>query len=234
MIKEPRSYNQYCPLARTLDVLGERWTLLIVRELLSGPKRFKDLQDALVGIGTNLLSSRLKEIERNGLILRAKLPPPGVASVYELTEHGRKLDETLLALTKWGIPLLATPKKPSEYFMPHWMLNGMLSAFNPIEAQGLSETYEFHVDDEIFHTRVHEGQATGDMGKGYRPDLVWVSDSKGFMDLVFRLVTPQQAFASGALEIGSVAIIERVLRIFDPISIPHPQHNIPGVSFPAN
>lgn len=222
MTKESRSYNQYCPLARTLDVLGERWTLLIVRELLSGPKRFKDLQDALAGIGTNLLSSRLKEIERNGLIVRAKLPPPGVASVYELTEHGRKLDETLLSLIRWGIPLLAKPKKADEYFMPHWLLHGMLSAFNPSLAQGISETYEFHVDEEVFHTRVHDGQASGDMGKGHNPDLVWVSNSEQFMGLVFRLNTPQQAFAEGLIKVGNVAIVERVLHIFDPISISVP------------
>lgn len=222
MSKESRSYNQYCPLARTLDVLGERWTLLIVRELLSGPKRFKDLQDALVGIGTNLLSSRLKEIERNGLVVRAKLPPPGVAAVYELTEHGRKLDETLLAMIRWGIPLLATPKKPDEYFMPHWLLHGMLSAFKPGLAQGISESYEFHVDEEVFHTRVQHGQASGDMGKCHAPDLVWKSDSERFMALVFRVITPEQALAEGLVQVGDTAILNRVLALFDPIAAAPP------------
>lgn len=220
MSKGTRSYNQYCPLARTLDVLGERWTLLIVRELLSGPKRFKDLQDALVGIGTNLLSARLKEIERNGLVTRAKLPPPGVASVYELTEHGRKLDETLLSLIRWGIPLLAAPKKPEEYFLPHWMLHGMLSTFKPALAKGLVATYEFHVDDEVFHTHVQDGHASGDMGKGHAPCLVWESDSESFMALVFKMVTPQEAFDRGCVKVGTVAHLERVLRIFEPIPVP--------------
>jgi len=218
MTKETRSYNQYCPLARTLDVLGERWTLLIVRELLSGPKRFKDLQDALVGVGTNLLSARLKEMERNGLVSRAKLPPPGVASVYELTEHGRKLDETLLSLIRWGIPLLAEPKKPDEYFLPHWMLHGMLSTFKPALAKNLSETYEFHVDHEVFHIRVHNGEAHGDMGKGRDPVLVWESDSESFMALVFNLMTPQEAKEKGFFKQGTVSHIERVLRIFDPMT----------------
>lgn len=218
MTKGTRSYNQYCPLARTLDVLGERWTLLIVRELLSGPKRFKDLQDALVGIGTNLLSARLKEIERNGLVTRAKLPPPGVASVYELTEHGRKLDETLLSLIRWGIPLLAAPKKPDEYFLPHWMLHGMLSTFKPALAKGLAETYEFRVDHEVFHTRVQDGHASGDMGKGHAPCLIWESDSESFMALVFNLMTPQQAAERGYLLVGSAEHLERVLRIFDPMT----------------
>jgi DNA-binding HxlR family transcriptional regulator len=218
MTKETRSYNQYCPLARTLDVLGERWTLLIVRELLSGPKRFKDLQDALVGVGTNLLSARLKEMERNGLVSRAKLPPPGVASVYELTEHGRKLDETLLSLIRWGIPLLAQPKKPDEYFLPHWMLHGMLSTFKPARAKTLSESYEFHVDHEVFHVRVHNGEAFGDMGKGRDPVLVWESDSESFMALVFNLMTPQEAKDKGFIKHGAVSHVERVLRIFDPMT----------------
>ncbi len=218
MIKGLRSYNQYCPLARTLDILGERWTLLIVRELLSGPKRFKDLQDALVGIGTNLLSTRLKEMERNGLIFRSKLPPPGVASVYELTEHGRKLDETLLSLVRWGIHLLETPKKDNEHVRPHWLLYGMLSTFNPASARGISETYEFHVDDEIFHIQVLEGRATGDMGKGHNSDLIWVSDSEHFMALAFGLTSPQKAYEDGAIKIGNVAIIDRMLQIFNPFS----------------
>lgn len=216
MNKVMRSYNQYCPLARALDVIGERWTLLIVRELLSGPKRFKDLQDALVGIGTNLLSTRLKNAESNDLITKTKLPPPAVATVYELTERGRKLEETLLALVRWGIPLFASAKKPKEYFMPHWLLQGMLSTFNPSAAGRVSETYEFHVDAEVFHIRVRGGQANGDMGKGYDPDLIWVSDSESFMSLAFHLLTPQQAIKKGLVQSGDRKTLERVLQIFDP------------------
>ena len=219
MIKKPRSYNQYCSLARALDLVGERWTLLIVRELLSGPKRFKDLLDALMGIGTNLLSARLKEMERNALILKEMLPPPGVASVYALTEHGRKLDETLLALTKWGIPLLAEPKTPDEYFMPHWFLQGMLSAFNATEAADVTETYEFHVDDEIFHARVHEGRATGDMGRGHNSNLIWSSDSENFMAMAFRMMSPEQSIKKGFVKAGNLDVLKRALRLFDPTKI---------------
>ncbi len=217
MTNEQRSYNQYCPLARTLDILGARWTLLIVRELLSGPKRFKDLQEALVGIGTNLLSTRLKEMESNDLVFKSKLPPPGVAAVYELTEHGRKLDETLLSMMRWGIPLLEKAKKANEHVRPHWLLYGMLSTFNPSLAQGISETYEFNVGGEVFHMRIHEGQVTGDMSKGHNPDLIWVSDSEHFMALAFGLTTPQKAFEDGAVKTGNVEMIERMLRIFDPV-----------------
>ena len=219
MIKETRSYKQYCPLARSLDIVGERWTLLIVRELLTGPKRFKDLQSSLKGIGTNLLSSRLRDMERNALVLKATLPPPGVAAVYELTEHGRKLDETLGALVRWGIPLLAIPKKQDDYFMPHWAIQGMLSAFYPSEALGVSEEYEFNVDDEIFHVRVHEGRATGGMGKGYAPTLVWASDSASFLALAFKMMSPEKACAKGFVKTGELECLTRYVRIFDPTRI---------------
>lgn len=218
MTKAARSYNQYCPLARALDIVGERWTLLIVREMLSGAKRFKDLQDSLAGIGPNLLSSRLKDMERNGLVTRATLPPPGVASVYKLTEHGRNLKETLFALVRWGIPLLATPKKPDESFKPHWLLHGMLCAFNAAEAVGVSETYEFQVNNEIFHARVQDGQVSGDMGKGHQPDLIWVSSSDEYMALAFRMMSAKQAMKRGLVTVGNLEVLERVLRLFDPIN----------------
>lgn len=232
MNKQPRSYNQYCPLARTLDILGERWTLLIVRELLCGSKRFKDLQDALVGIGTNLLSMRLKEMERNALVVRSKLPPPGVAWVYELTELGRGLDETLLAMVRWGIHLLSVPKRENEQTRPHWLLYGMLSAFNPTAAQGISETYEFHVDDEVFHLQVRDGHATGDMSKGHDPSLVWVSDSEHFMAFAFGLASRQQAIDDGVLRVGNLETMDRVLRIFSPLAVA-PRDNEPSAATAA-
>ena len=191
--------------------------MLIVREFMSGPKRFTDLQESLVGIGTNLLSVRLKEMEKHGIISRRKLPPPGVASVYELTEHGRRLDETLMSLVRWGIPLLAAPKGELEHFKPHWLLHGMLSAFKKSLANGVSGTYEFQVAEEIFHIQVRDGQAIGDMGHAYKSDLLWVSDSKRFMELVFRVITPDEAIQAGELRKGTKKLLERVLNLFDPI-----------------
>src|SRR5712691_3728539 len=97
-----RSYNQYCALARALDVVGERWTLLLVRELLLGPRRYKDLLDGLPGIGTNLLADRLKHLEDAGMIRRVVLPPPAGSAVYELTELGRRLEPAVFELGRWG------------------------------------------------------------------------------------------------------------------------------------
>src|SRR5437763_13541599 len=97
-----RSYDQFCGVARALDLVGERWALLLVRDLLLGPKRFTDLRRGLPGIGTNVLAARLKELERAGVIARRTLPPPAASVVYELTEYGRALEGPLLALGRWG------------------------------------------------------------------------------------------------------------------------------------
>src|SRR5438093_5029966 len=110
-----RSYGQYCPLAKTLDLVGERWTLLLVRELALGPRRFTDLQTNLPGIGTSMLSSRLKHLEQHGIAERTRLPPPAASAVYELTTHGLGLWRALLPLVRWGTRLLGE-RTPDEVF----------------------------------------------------------------------------------------------------------------------
>src|SRR5215212_7369949 len=97
-----RSYNQYCGLAYALDIIGERWTMLIIRELIAGPRRFKDLIDGLPGVSTNLLTERLKRLEQQGMIHHRTLPPPAGSAVYELTAIGQGLEQALLELGKWG------------------------------------------------------------------------------------------------------------------------------------
>jgi DNA-binding HxlR family transcriptional regulator len=116
-----RSYRQYCGLAKALDVVGDRWTLLIVRELLiQGPCRYKDLQYGLPGIATNLLAKRLRDLERAGLVLRVAPPPPVATDLFELTPRGKELEAALLALGSWGDPLLKdAPRK--DVFRSHWM-----------------------------------------------------------------------------------------------------------------
>ena len=117
-----RTYGQYCAMARGLDLVGDRWTLLIVRELLSlGPSRYADLQRGLPGIATNLLAARLKEMERVDLVSRAELPRPANATVFALTERGAALEGLVRELMKWGAPLMSPPM-PDESFRPHWLL----------------------------------------------------------------------------------------------------------------
>jgi len=101
-----RSYNQFCALASALDYVGERWTLLIIRELLIGPRRFKDLIEGMPGVSTSLLSERLKTLEQQGLLSQRVLPPPAGSTVYELTPLGQSLEKPILELGKWGAQLL--------------------------------------------------------------------------------------------------------------------------------
>src|ERR671935_1389033 len=108
-------YQQYCALARTLDVAGDRWTLLIVRELTPGPRRFTDLLDGLPGISRNLLTERLRALERDGIIAREELQPPAARQVYDLTEDGRRLGEATVPLIAWGAGRLGE-RKPTEAF----------------------------------------------------------------------------------------------------------------------
>jgi DNA-binding HxlR family transcriptional regulator len=124
---EKRSYGQYCTVARALDVVGERWTLLLVRELSTGPKRFKDLLGGLPGIGTNLLTNRLKTLEGEGIVRRATLPPPAGSNVYELTELGRSLEPVIVALSRWGARLLDAPREDDE-MRAGWAAVAMRSA----------------------------------------------------------------------------------------------------------
>lgn len=113
-----RSYEQFCPAARALDLLGERWTLLIVRDLLSGPKRWSDLRDLLPRLGTNLLAERLKALEAAGIVVRRDLPAGGSRPAYDLTDRGRELDAVVMSLARFGLPYLDAPTD-EQPLLPH-------------------------------------------------------------------------------------------------------------------
>lgn len=114
-----RSYDQYCAVARALDAVGERWSLLIVRELLGGPRRYTDLHADLPGVSTDILAARLKQLEADGLVLRRKLERPANAVVYELTEQGLTLHQVIAALGEWGTALLGK-QRPTDAVREHW------------------------------------------------------------------------------------------------------------------
>jgi DNA-binding HxlR family transcriptional regulator/putative sterol carrier protein len=212
-----RSYNQFCPFARTLDIIGERWTLLVIRNFIAGPQRYKDLLQNLPGIGTNLLAARLKELEREGIIHRRKLPPPAGSTVYEFTELGRGLEEPLLALARWGMWTLSRPD--SGAFLPPAMLIASLKIlFRPEAAAGVHETYEYHIDAELFHARIDDGTIQLAQGPAPRPDLVITSDSDTWKALASRSLSPQKAMMSGKLKLeGDPAALVHVAQIFAPL-----------------
>jgi DNA-binding HxlR family transcriptional regulator len=132
-----RSYGQYCALARALDVVGDRWTLLILRELFARDSRYSDLRDALPGIATNLLANRLRQLQADGLIEAYEAPPPVRATVYRLTPRGRELAPALRALVAWGAPLLLRGQA-DDAFRTHWLALALRILFDGIEVADLA------------------------------------------------------------------------------------------------
>lgn len=162
-----RRYHQYCPVARALDVVGERWTLLIARELLLGPRRFTDLADGLPGIGSSILTSRLMDLERSGLVTKRTLPPPAASVVYELTDLGRGLAPVLVALADWGMNLLGDPRDDDEV-RSSWLVLGLAATAKPAVPVP-DGTYELRVDDETFNVRSHDGHLQSAHGPAPNP-----------------------------------------------------------------
>jgi DNA-binding HxlR family transcriptional regulator len=138
-----KGYDQYCPIAHSLGLVGERWTLLVIRELFYGPKRYTDLVAALNGIGTNILAARLKELESNGLIVKRRLPPPAASTVYELTEEGRLLRPVLHELVRFGARLIGPP--PLDKLEPGWLQHALDLGLSPVSPDG---TISFRVGEE--------------------------------------------------------------------------------------
>ncbi|TLQ46634.1 helix-turn-helix transcriptional regulator [Streptomyces marianii] len=159
-----RSYDQYCAVARALDSVGDRWTLLIVRELLAGPRRYTDLHADLPGVSTDVLASRLKDMERDGLTTRRRLPAPVSAYVYELTERGRLLLPLVGALAEWGAPALDGPR-PTDAVRAHWFAVPLLRR---LEVAGMTGTVEVHLPEGEFHLRLAP-DGSGESGYGDGP-----------------------------------------------------------------
>jgi len=141
-----KRYSQVCPLARALDVVGERWSLLVIRELMPGPRRYSDLLDGLPGIGTNVLADRLRNLQDHAIVTRHTLPPPAAVTVYELTEAGRELGPSLAALRRWGARY-APPSEPGYAKRPAWAL---MSATASTSAPPPAGTCELRVGPEVF------------------------------------------------------------------------------------
>jgi DNA-binding HxlR family transcriptional regulator/putative sterol carrier protein len=208
-----RSYDQYCPAARALDVLGERWTLLIVRELLLGPKRYTDLLGGLPGIGPNVLADRLRHLQAAGVVERSSLPPPAASMVYELTPLGQGLRPVVLSLMTWGLHFLGTPKR-GESSNPGWLLQMLEAGADRDAARGVRESYQFCVDGTVLHVDVDDGRVEAHEGPAHDPALVSTTDLDTFLALGARSIAPADAVADGRLEFeGDPEAAERAIRI---------------------
>ncbi|MEE3849549.1 helix-turn-helix domain-containing protein [Gordonia sp. LSe1-13] len=213
-----RSYYQFCGLSRALDVVGERWTLLIVRELMAGPKRYSDLSDALTGIGTSLLATRLKQLESDDIVNRRYLSPPAASTVYELTAAGQELADAMVPLAMWGARHHAVDGRTgSEKFRADWALLFLARLVDTTDLSGADDTYEFRVDDSTATMRVDRGQITVTPGSAVdtanaAADAVIVTDSTTMAAISGGRLTVADALAGGAVTIdGSPASLGPIL-----------------------
>jgi DNA-binding HxlR family transcriptional regulator/putative sterol carrier protein len=194
-------YQQYCALARTLDIAGDRWTLLIVRELMPGPRRFTDLIDGLPGISRNLLTERLRGLEREGVIARQELPPPAARQVYELTADGRDLADAVVPLIGWGARRLGE-REPTERFHPRWAALGMATFADREAARGVRETYQYVVGDSAFHFIVDDGSIELRDGHAEDPAVTLTTSEGTLAELVGGKVSASSAASTGALTVS--------------------------------
>jgi DNA-binding HxlR family transcriptional regulator len=166
-----KRYDMYCPVAHALALIGERWSLLVVLELMGGPKRYTDLAERLPGIGTNILADRLRDLEAHGVVAKRTLPPPAASRVYELTEYGRGLRNAIRELALWGARSLGPPGDEDELF-PGWLANALDTVLAPLAPPG---RFEFRVGDEVASLVDGEGRP----GPVEDPDVVVEGDPAG-------------------------------------------------------
>lgn len=191
-----RTYDQYCAMARGLDVVGDRWTLLVVRELLTGPKRYGDLAAGLPGIATNLLAERLRTLMASGVVVRSPGPGPERGRPYELTAWGQELEPVLLALARWATPLLGPPR-PDDTYRLRWLLLTLQARFDPRAASDVRRTYEFRIGDEVVHVGVTDAAVHPSDGAAPHPDVTIRSDPHPFLAWGTGQRTSAQAVGDG-------------------------------------
>ena len=207
-------YQQYCALARALDVVGDRWTLLIVRELRPGPRRFTDLIDGLPGISRKLLTERLRDLEGDGILARRELPPPAARHVYELTDEGRDLTTAMAPLVAWGSRRLGG-RQPGESFRARWPAVAMVELADREAAKGVSETYQYLIGDLAFHFIVDDGSIELRDGRAEDSSVVVTSDEETWADIATGKTTASTAIVSGALRVeGDRQAAKRLGKIF--------------------
>lgn len=209
-----RSYNQYCGLAYALDLVGERWTLLIIRELMAGPRRFTDLFHGLPGISTNLLTERLKNLEQYELIHRRTLPPPAATTVYELTPLGRSLETVLIEMGKWGNQFIPPVRGKASLLHASSYALTLKTNFRAEQAYGLDETYQLHIDNEVLHVHVLDGTLSVQQGEARSADLRIYTSIDTYVALLMGQYDHEHALRSGLLRIeGELELLERFIQL---------------------
>jgi DNA-binding HxlR family transcriptional regulator len=208
-----RHYGQFCGLAHALELVGERWALLIVRDLVPGPKRFTDLRRGLPRIPTNILSARLKELEGAGIVHRRVLPRPDGSVVYELTDYGTELEDVVLRLGLWGARSLGQPR-PDDVLTTDSVIMALRSTFRPDHADGLEASYELRLGEVVVHARVDDGTLDAAEGAADEPDLV-IETGPALRALLAGELSPAEAVADGSVHLsGDPALLARFVEVF--------------------
>ncbi|MEO7038951.1 MAG: helix-turn-helix domain-containing protein [Candidatus Elarobacter sp.] len=208
-----RQYGQFCGLARALEIVGERWALLIVRDLLVGPRRFTDLQRGLPGIPTNILTCRLKELEQTGIVQRRILPRPSSSVVYELTEYGAELEDAVIELGRWGAKSMGDPR-PEEIVTADSLVMALRSTFHAEAALGRPQGFELHFGEIVIGARVSDGALEVTVGPLPGADLT-IEAGPVIKALMSREITPAEAIANGSVRCtGDPALLDRFVEIF--------------------
>jgi DNA-binding HxlR family transcriptional regulator len=212
-VARTRTYGDPCGIARALDVVGERWALLVVRELLLGPKRFTDLRAGLPNLSPDVLSQRLRELEADGVVTRRRLPPPAGSKVYELTERGRELEPVILALGRWGTSV-PFPPDGHELGVDSTIL-ALKTVFDPATARDGAMSVELRLDEQTFSVQVSNGDVEIARGSAGHPDAVLGASTMTLVGLLWQGLELGEAERSGAAEVeGDRRILERFLRLF--------------------
>ncbi len=208
-----RTYGEACAAAHALDLVGERWALLVVRELLLGSKRFTDLRSGLPGASPNVLSQRLRELERVGIVRRGKLPPPAASKVYELTEWGMELEPAITALGRWGA---RSPYLPFEAGMgADSLILSFRTMFDPRAAEGFDASLDIHLGEDRFRATVSDGNLDISRGSAADHDATIATDPDTMVAIVYGGRLLEEAVRAGDVEItGDENEATRFLTLF--------------------
>jgi DNA-binding HxlR family transcriptional regulator len=209
-----RSYAQLCGIATALDVIGDRWTPLVLRDLLLGPLRFNDLAEGLPGIGTNTLAARLKQLEATDVVQRRLLSLPDRGTVYELTPYGRELEPILLSLGRWGTRSMGN-LPPDVATRSRWLVAAMLAFHDESQRIARPTTWELQLTDGPFTVQAEGGNLTVTAGAPDEADLVITTEDNELHRLLTRQVTPDEAVTGGTVTIdGDPSALPRLVELF--------------------
>jgi DNA-binding HxlR family transcriptional regulator len=215
-----RTYGEGCAIAHGLDLVGERWALLVVRELLLGPKRFTDLKKGLPNASPNVISERLRELERAGVVKRDKLPPPAGSRVYALTDWGRELEEIVISLGHWAA---RSPSLPREAPMgADSIMLALKGRFDSDAAKGLRASYELRFGEDRFRIEVSDHGIEVARGGTDQPEATIDTDPRALFAVLWDGRSLADALRAGEMRIkGDMAAVERLIRLF-PMPEPPP------------